>query len=341
MIVMSNNPSRCLRFYVPLQLSSMYLCDCADGYYGKDYCMPLSDNIEMPPFTTYLGGVHIPSNRVQSATSVGFALGNGDPNVPQLVTLQLELASSNDTNPSSPSSPPEPLPIREAYSVFFNGTILSADLTVMSSLFAPVVGNLQLPLQNYNLLVPRNFTYSTNTSLPDGIQLAPLTGKLSGSSNASGMMRFDVIVTEQFCGETAVVAKVNLSIVDCGSYTCLNGGTCQDASGSVYDNVFTCHCTSGFTGGRCEALYVAGSSSSSSSSNPAAVAGIVVSLLFVFVVVGSVMFIKVRAQRLRELQQKDYHIFIRYDFFFTNKQLNLKISSLPCIIFLFICLPVF
>ena len=155
------------------------------------------------------------------------------------------------------------------------------------------------------LMIPAVITYRSTTTLPVGVNLDRNSGMLSGSPNVTGVFRVAVTATEMYSGDSLSAGEVELVINDCGSETCLNGGTCEE-SGSSFDGLFSCHCPPQWGGPRCstsiETLQDSGLSRGQ-------VAGIAIGALLAFILIGLGLFIF--SNRHSERRQIWYHVFIR------------------------------
>ncbi len=49
----------CAKFIEPSTAEIRVICDCASGFYGIDYCDPITDFVRLPPFFSRLAGAHL------------------------------------------------------------------------------------------------------------------------------------------------------------------------------------------------------------------------------------------------------------------------------------------
>eukprot|EP00054_Salpingoeca_dolichothecata_P016946 m.100521 g.100521 ORF g.100521 m.100521 type:complete len:1343 (+) comp22232_c0_seq2:1212-5240(+) len=97
--------------------------------------------------------------------------------------------------------------------------------------------------------------------LPEGVQLHPFTGLISGTPEYSGQYAPVMInATEMNTNEVRQAAQLTLVVTDCGDGVCHNGGTCDD-KGNPFDNKRSCNCMANFTGDFCEVALEPGKTS--------------------------------------------------------------------------------
>jgi hypothetical protein len=331
-----NNPSECFHVLDIATGETTYVCDCAKGFFGIDYCEPIDALVKLPAYVTPDGNV-IHDNRVVNQRlpvadphdpfpdqSQNFTLQFSNPRVERNVSLY---AVTSAFTVFAEKRPPQPF-------------------ALLSSLRQPTS---DIAAVTTNYLVPTNLTYASDRSI-SGLDLIPTsTGVLINlTPSTSGTFTFRVTATDLFCGESMTVLDVSLEVQDCGNQTCFHGGTCVDqgnstdgdfacvctadfkgilcndsktdcekqpcandgvcvdSSASLFDGKFTCVCASGFQGTLCEVAVAR------SLLDATAVTGIAVGAFFSLLVL-AVAFVAVRIKRRNKARQrKDYHVFISY-----------------------------
>ena len=250
---MDNNPSECFRAFDADLFTVRVICDCAQGYFGADYCEPIDDYLRLPTIVSQLGGLHMKSRLLKGGEfNSNVTVSSNNVQVPFLNIKTFEIPFPNDVvyNVTMPA----------VYSVWawdsqsetFTFSPAVSNQTI--SLFSNARVELSLPPMQelVNLNAPTNVEYQCIPPLPNGLAFLSDSAVITGrAENSQAPSNFTIIAFEKYTQEEILVSHVVFSVADCGPDTCLNGGICNPLS-NHYDSNFTCACVNNTAGNRCE-----------------------------------------------------------------------------------------
>lgn len=296
-----NNPSVCLVMFDPVAGKKTIRCDCAEGYFGIEWCEPLSDFLPLSSVVTTKSGLHINSSLLVNETfnanvidphdafgtqtfAVPFLNGTYNISFITMFTVFWSCISLNDTfQPTTPQR--------------------------SSSISTPLVASVDIPRGAICPFLVIDLSFSCaqcDSELPQGLSFSSVTGTISGTPTKAGRALVNITAHDSLSGDASFISTVNITIEECGPLTCLNGGVC-DSGTDRFDNVYKCTCTANYTGSQCQQFQsVISADASTQSGLRDSSTIIIIAVLSGFaalLIIGGVIFFK---HRLKQTQHKPF-----------------------------------
>ena len=236
------------------------ICDCDKGFYGIDFCEPISDFIRLPVINSLAATAKIIDSRIVGGETVVVPFSSPRAGLAQVSQNAVQLQCSIPiSSPAMVWNVTIPV-VQSVFKAFLGPTDRwirdDPQVVVLDASQRQRVSRRVLVNSNPNAPSKLIYTVSNSDAL-SGLSVKAATSgfDIAGPlSPQSGSFTFHVTATDSFSRESLVVANVTLNVQDCGTDTCSNGGKCVDTDGDPYNGNFTCECTSLFTGIRCDEI---------------------------------------------------------------------------------------